>query len=342
MGLLSRTSNQIRSITEIDFWVMHPLVRYFDEVVSLPDRDLNRVRGVEGVEWAVPFFKGLAQARPDSGSLQQIVLLGVDDATLIGRPKRMIMGEWEDIRKPDAMIIDRDGYAFIWPGQPFELGKVIEINDRRMVIVGICETLPPFLTFPIMYTKYSDAVRIAPGERNKMTFVIGKAQADTPVDTLTQRISDQTGLQALSTHDFMWRSINHYLTRTGIPINFGITVTLGFLIGAAIAGQTFYIFVLENLKQFGALKAIGVNNWQILKMVLLQALVVGIMGYGIGLGLTTAFFTATEDVPALRGFYLPWQVAAGTACAVTLIVLIASLASIRKVFVLDPAIVFRG
>ena len=150
IGLLSRTSNQIRSVTEAEFWVMHPLVKYFDEVVAMPDRDLNRVRGVEGVKWAVPFFKGLAQARPDAGKLQQVVLLGVDDATLIGRPKRMVLGQWEDIRKPDAVVIDRDGYAFIWPGEPLKLGRVLEINDRRMVIVGICETLPPFLTFPIM------------------------------------------------------------------------------------------------------------------------------------------------------------------------------------------------
>ena len=342
VGLMARTSNQIRAVTEADFWVMHPLVQYFDEVIAMPDRDLSRVRGVEGVKWAVPFFKGLAQARPQAGLLQQVVVIGVDDATLIGKPSRMVMGKWEDIRLPNAMIIDRDGYFFIWPNQPFELGRVIEVNDRRMVIVGICETLPPFLTFPIMFTKYSDAINISPGERNKMTFIIGQKKDGEDVNAVTARITEQTGLQALSAHDFVWRSIDHYLKRTGIPINFGITVVLGFMIGAAIAGQTFYIFVIENLKQFGALKAIGVTNIQILKMVLLQALMVGVMGYGIGLGLATLFFEATSSQPALRGFYLPWQIAAGTAAAVTLIVIIASLASIRKVFVLDPAIVFRG
>ena len=86
----------------------------------------------------------------------------------------------------------------------------------------------------------------------------------------------------------MWDTIDYYLKYTGIPINFGITALLGFLVGTAIAGQTFYNFTLENLKQFGALKAMGATNLRIVGMILLQATVVGLLGYGIGVGLATA------------------------------------------------------
>jgi putative ABC transport system permease protein len=44
----------------------------------------------------------------------------------------------------------------------------------------------------------------------------------------------------------------------------------------------------------------------------------------------------------LQGFYLSWQVMAGVAGAVLLIVVLASLLSIRRVLVLEPAVVFRG
>jgi putative ABC transport system permease protein len=125
-------------------------------------------------------------------------------------------------------------------------------------------------------------------------------------------------------------------------VNFGITVALGFIVGAAVAAQTFYIFILENLRQFGALKAIGVTDAQILRMVILQAVVVGALGYGLGIGLCAIFFEATADVTALRGFVLHWQVMAGTAAAVLAIMVLSSIASIRRVFVLDPAVVFRG
>jgi putative ABC transport system permease protein len=136
--------------------------------------------------------------------------------------------------------------------------------------------------------------------------------------------------------------VRHYVERTGIPVNFGITVALGFIVGAAVAAQTFYIFVIENLRQFGALKAIGVTDAQILRMVVLQALAVGALGYMLGIGLCALFFWSTRDVPALDGFVLRWQVMAGTAAAVLVIMVLSSIASIRKVFVLDPAVVFRG
>jgi putative ABC transport system permease protein len=53
----------------------------------------------------------------------------------------------------------------------------------------------------------------------------------------------------------------------------------------AIAGQTFYSFTLENLRQFGALKAMGTPNGTLLRMILLQAILVGVIGYGLGVGL---------------------------------------------------------
>jgi putative ABC transport system permease protein len=238
--------------------------------------------------------------------------------------------------------MDRAGWEYTWPGEPFEAGRVIEINDRRVVVVGLAEASPPFVTFPVVFTRYTEALKLSPGERNRMSFILAKSAQGEDPQVVAARVAEQTGLQALTTSEFQWRSINHYLKRTGIPINFGITVVLGFIIGAAVAGQTFYIFVIENLRQFGALKAIGVANHRILGMVLLQAAVVALIGFSLGIGLSALFFQATSDMIHLRGFVLHWQVVAATAAAVGAIMVIASFASIRRLLVLDPAIVFRG
>jgi putative ABC transport system permease protein len=176
-----------------------------------------------------------------------------------------------------------------------------------------------------------------------MSFILVHARTGEAPKTLGQRITAETGLKALTWQDFTLATIDYYVERTGIPVNFGITVALGFIVGAAVVGQTFYIFVIENLRQFASLKAIGVTNFTILRMVLLQSLVVASIGYSIGIGLCAAFFDFSSRVSInLRGFELPWQVAAGTAGAVLVIIVIASIASIRKVMVIDPAIVFRG
>lgn len=341
-GIMGRTTSQIGDVRDADVWVMDNKVRYIDEVPALPDTELQRVRGVEGVAWAVKLYKGQIRARLSDGNFRNVMLLGLDDATLVGAPAQMLAGSLADLARPDAVIIDKAGYEYMWPGEPYELGRTFEMNDRRAVLVGVCKASAPFTTLPILYTRYSQAAWFVPRERNLMTFVLAKAEPGLRSEELCGRIEAQTGRTALTTEQFRWKTIGYFLGSTGIPVNFGITIALGFIIGVAIAGQTFYLFTIENLKQFGALKAMGLSNARIVGMILLQALVVGFIGYGIGMGLAAAFFQSTSHVTHLAGLHVYWQVMAGVGAAVLVIVALSSLLSIRRVLVLEPAIVFRG
>jgi putative ABC transport system permease protein len=132
------------------------------------------------------------------------------------------------------------------------------------------------------------------------------------------------------------------MDHTGFGVNFAVTVALGFLIGAVVVGQMFYIFVIENLRQFGTLKALGTSNATVLRMIFTQALVVGALGYSLGMALSAIFFAIVRNLGMdFRGFYLSWQVMGAIAAAIVLIIAIASAVSIRRLMVVDPAIVFR-
>src|SRR5439155_1922528 len=159
-----------------------------------------------------------------------------------------------------------------------------------------------FVNLPVAYARYSLATDLVGKERNLMSFVVAKAGSGLSDAAAAKRIAQATGLRALTAQQFGWETIWYYIRNTGIPINFGITVAIALIVGTVVAGQTFYLFVLENLKQFGALKAIGVTNWRIASMILLQALVVGVIGYCIGITMTAAFFEATHNNLDLRGF----------------------------------------
>ncbi len=350
VGLMRRTSSVIIDITAPDIWVLDERGQNLDEIRPLPDSRLYQVRGIEGVEWAVRLYKGLVRVRvannsqqSDDGNFRQVILLGVDDASLVGVPRTMILGKMEDIRRPDGIFIDEAGYRLLFPNEPLQLGKTLEMNDHRGVIVGICQAHAPFQTFPVVYTRYSQATQFAPRERNLLSFILVKAAEGTNVKDLCHRIDKNPDLQALTTDDFFWFNIWYYIENTGIPVNFGITVGLGFFVGAAVAGQTFYLFTVENLKQFGNLKAMGVSNGRLVGMILFQAAVVGVMGFALGIGMACAFFVITDlsGQPDLRGMYVPWQVIVIAACAVGAIVILASLLSIRKVLVLEQAMVFK-
>jgi len=343
-GVMLRTTSQIRDTHGADIWVMNTGVRYVDDLKAISDDDLFRVRSVPGVAWAVNLYRGQGQAQLADGTYQGVILMGLDDASLTGAPTHMLVGKIGDLQIPDAILVDEAGFRQMWPGEPLHTGKVIEMNQRRAVVVGVYRASQTFMTMPIIYTRFSQATLfVPPTPTGRLTpFVLAKAQPGIDPVELTRRIQHQTDLKALTNEGFAQLTMNYYLGHTGIPLNFGTTVILAFLVGTAIAGQTFYLFTVENLKQFGTLKAMGMSDHRIVGMILIQGLVVGGIGYGVGVGLATAYGIFAQRAMPLLAFFLPWQVLVVSAAAMIVIVLLASVLSIRRALVLEPAIVFQG
>ncbi len=349
LGLMARSYSFISDTGLPDVWVMDPKVQFIDDIKPLQETQLYRVRGISGVEWAMPLYKGLLKARLSNGTFQTCNVIGLDDTTLIGGPPIMLEGSLEDLRRSDGIIVDIDGatdkLAKIsdQPGAakiPLKVGDNLELNDRRAVVVGISKVTRTFQSQPVVYTTYSRAKNYAPRERKLLSFVLVKAKPGQNLQELTRRIRDNTGLVAYTNEEFKTVTYEYFLHNTGIPINFGVSVLLGFIVGAAIAGQTFYSFTLENLKQFGVLKAMGTSNWVLLRMILLQALLVETLGYGLGVGLTALFGYAMRNT--ILAFKFPWQLLIFTGAGVSIICALAALISILKVIRLEPAIVFKS
>lgn len=349
VGLMTRTYSAITDLRLPDVWVMDPKVQFIDDIKPMQSTKLLNVRGVEGVEWAVPLYKGLLKARLDNGNFQTVNVIGLDDATLIGGPPTMVQGSLADLRRNEGVIVDAVGAGDKLakpprepggPRVPLTVGDTLEINDRRATVVGISSNSRTFQSQPIVYTTYSRALGYAPPERRLLSFVLVKAKPGQDLKELTERITRVTGLAAYTREDFEKLTVNYFMKYTGIPINFGIAVVLGFIVGTAIAGQTFYNFTLDNLRQFGALKAMGAQNGTLLKMILLQAVTVGLIGYGLGVGLASLIGYVSRG--SELAFRMPWQLLAVSGTAVAIITTFTALLSIWKVVRLEPAIVFKG
>jgi putative ABC transport system permease protein len=349
LGLMSRSYSFVTDVGLPDIWVMDEKVQFVDDIKPLQDTELYRVRGISGVEWAMPMYKGLLKARLADGTFQTCIVVGLDDATLIGGPPVMLEGKIDDLRRSDGIIVDIDGARdrlgkpSPTPGGkpiPLQVGDSMELNDHRAIVVGIAKVTRTFQSQPVVYTTYSRAKNYAPKERKLLSFVLVKAKPGQDLAELTRRIRTTTGLAAYTREEFKTLTYEYFMENTGIPINFGISVLLGFIVGAAIAGQTFYNFTLENLRQFGVLKAMGTGNWTLLRMILLQAVLVGTIGYGLGVGLTALFGYSMRNT--ILAFKFPWQLLIFSGAGVSLICVFAALLSIIKVIRLEPAIVFKG
>jgi putative ABC transport system permease protein len=347
LGIMRRSYSAITDIAYPDIWVMDHNVDFVDNATPLGDTQLQRVRGVAGVRWAVPLYRDELPVRPAGGRFETCVITGIDDQTLIGGPPVMVKGRLEDLRRQDAVIVDETGAAgelartINGKSVPLDVGDSVDINDHQATVVGICRVSTVFEAQPVVYMMYSRAVAIAPPQRQLLTFVLVKARDGVDPVTLCDSIRRATGLAALTRRQFQNMTWNWYFDYTGIPINFGISVLLGFFVGLAVAGKTFYNFILENLRSIGTLMAMGTSQDVLMRMVLIQAGFAGAIGYGIGLGLAAACGLWLRQQGTLA-FVLSWPLVVDSAVAIGFISLVSAASAVWRLRRLEPAIVFRA
>lgn len=360
-GLMSRTYALVTDIPQADLWVMDPAVEYVDEPAGLPPTSLDRVRSVEGVRWAVPLFSGSLRCRLPSGRFRSVLVIGVDDATLVGAPEHMVAGRVESLRAEDAAIVDLAGARDIlrlpvetparrpgWnmpeldgPARPLEVGDELLINDRRVLIVGIADLGPRFLAKAILYVPYSRALQLSPPERNLMSFVLVKAAEGEDGRAVAARIEGATGLRARTAGDFADDTYEYYFRTTGVVGRIVFMISLGVTVGIAVSALLLFMFTAESAPYYATLKALGASNGRVVGMVLAQALVCGVTGYGLGTG-----FSCLLGTVLIRSTGMPYMLIGKTmiftACAVLVVTAFASLMSAVKVMRLEPARVFKA
>ncbi len=324
-------------------WVVDPNVQQVNEIRSMRDTDVNRVRTVDSVAWAVPLYWTILQAKLIDGTFQNVQLVGLESTTFVGRPEKMIQGKLEDLLLPKTVVVDTLAIQKLSVGRskPLEMGDVFEINDKEARIVGICETHRSFIGTPYIFTTYDQAIQYSPKTRKMLSFVLAEPKPGYTDEKVAEQIANETQLKAYTEHEFQWATMKWYFINTGIPISFGTTIIMGFIVGIAICGQTFYTFVLDHLKHLGALKAMGASNFLLARMVLVQAFTVGFIGYGCGVGLASWFgyIVIAKTQPP---FFMPYQLPLVTFGVIILICSFSALIGIIKVWRLEPAIVFRG
>lgn len=335
-GLMLRTAKPVDAIGA-KIWVTDVALQSIDDFKPLLDTDLARVRSTEGVKWAVPLFMRQIQVRRKDGTLQTVRLIGLDNASLFGRPAIMTEGNPEDLNLPDAVVVGSAEIERL--GNP-KLGDFFEINDKLARVVGIADVPRDFFSNPFVYTTYDQALQYAPRQRKQLSYILVEPQDGLTVKQVAENIQRTTGLKAYSEEDMRWLTIGYYLKNTGIPINIGISLFLVFTVGMAIAGQTFYSFALQNERYFGALKAMGTSSFTLVKMIMLQSLTVGLIGYGIGAGAASLIGFLGRD--SRVAFFTPYQLLVISFVVIMAICLLSSLISIRRVLKLEPAVVFRG
>lgn len=337
LGLMQRATGPVQNITQADLWVTDSSTRYISEFRPLSDSQLQAVRSAPGVEWAEPLFVGRGLVELPDGRIHFAQVLGIDRTTLIGQPPRMLQGSLDDLRRPNAVIIDETGRRKLGN---LRIGDELKLNDRRAVVVGICQARGGFDGNTLIYTTLDQAYAFVPVGRKRLSYVLVKCADGANTQDVADAIGDGTHLVALTRAQLSDRTVRWVLRETGIGINFSITVLLGIIVGLVIAAAILYQFTTDNIRHFAVFKALGATSRQLALMVVAQAIVVGVNGFAIGIGFASAFALAGRSPEAQLVAYLPWQLPLFSAGAMTVCVALGSLLSLRRVIRVEPGMVF--
>lgn len=337
-GIMKRSAATLINIGA-KMWIIDPSVNIQSENIPLPNYILDAIRSIKGVSYAVPIYSGGGLIKLKNGKYQSATIIGLDDTSLFGRPK-MIQGDITAIYNNDAYIVMKDS-EYPKLDNP-QIGTTFEINDHRAVIVGIGKALVNGLFgTPTLYTTYTRAISDLPTTRFTISSILVEPKTKADIPYIQERVK-ALGYVALTQQQFIDKNRNYYLYQTGLGTNVLIMTLISFIVGLSIAGQTFYTFVLENLEEFGALKAIGAKKNELMQMILFQAAVVGFLGYGFGVLLSSVMIAFAKLRLPNYASLVTYQTLVFSFFMVILIVVFSSYLGIRKVIKIDPFDIFRG
>jgi putative ABC transport system permease protein len=337
-GVMNHASSTVINIGA-PLWVMDPTVETISNSVGMPDYVLDAVRSMQGVKYAVPLYSGGALVKLADGNYQSVTVIGLDDTSLYGRPDLM-EGKIQDIYAENGFVVVRDA-EFSKLENP-HIGSEFELNDHRGVIVGIARVATSGLCgLPTLYTTYERAIQYIPNPRYTISYVLVEPKSPDDIPRIKQQV-EALGYRARTKEEFMEKTEDFFIYKTGGGTNMLIMTAISFLVGLSISGQTFYTFILENLERFGALKAIGTKSRDLVRMILFQASFTALTGYGLGVGACVLLiWLAKLRLPSYAAMVTFGNLAISFAMVVV-IAAASSYAAIRRVLKIEPFDIFRG
>jgi putative ABC transport system permease protein len=265
-----------------------------------------------------------------------VQIIGTKLPELRGGPWNMVAGDPSVLAQPDTMIFE-DGVRDTLGG--LNLGSVRELGGRKVHVGGFTWGLLPFGP-AYAFADYDLARLLMRIDRDRTHFVLVGVEPGARPEEVRDRLQAQfPEVKVMTRADFSRSTIRFILTRTPIGITFGTSAIFGLVVGFVIVSLTMFSGVIDNIREFGTLKAIGATTWDLAKLLLAQAIAYALLGSFLGLTAVTTIANAIRS-PKL-GILIGPELALGTAALMIVLCVMASSFALFRLRKLEPAMVFR-
>jgi len=332
------TTSSIIDKSGVDFWIVSKHTPYIEQGAAFSERKLYQVLATPGVASADKYIVRFAQWKTPNGGEQSVQVVGFNPYTGVGGPWNVVEGDVEDIKTPDAVMVDR---LYAKKLGVTRVGEIFEIDGRRARVVGFTNGIRAFTTTPYVFTTFKNAQSFARLNEDQTLFLLVKAKPGSDLVELQKSLESRLrDVDVLTGSKFSSMTRIYWMFTTGAGVAVLIAALLGLVVGVVVVAQTIYATTMDHIREYGTLKAMGAPNSYIYRVIITQAGIAAVVGYG--LAMFVSFFVVRASQTGGAAIYLPLPLAIGIFFLTLLMCVSAAVVSINKVTSLDPAMVFRG
>jgi putative ABC transport system permease protein len=323
--------------SKADLWVVPLGTKSFDDPTLLIGHEKYAALSTSGVGDTEELVVGFANWRKPKGGITSVLLVGSDHANGTLKPWNIVQGSMADLDAPFSVAVDDTYFADLGVEK---LGETAEINGTRVKIGAVTHGIRSFTTLPYVFISLQQARTLLDAAGNQASYTLVRVQPDADMEAvradLTARLQDR---EVMTQSEFRNRSVDYWLQQTGAGAALIAGAALGMIVGVIIVAQTLYASTKDHLNEFATLRALGASARYIHKVILYQALMSALLGYGVGMVITMVVIWATQDIPTLIIVMTPGLALLLFALTIGMCVL-AGISAIAKVTRIDPAGVF--
>src|SRR5215472_5516670 len=332
------TTSSIIDKSHVDFWIVSRHTPYIEQGAPFSERKLYQVLATPGVASADKYIVRFAQWKTPDGAQESVQIVGFNPYSGVGGPWNVVEGNVEDLKTPDAVMIDE---LYKKKLGVTKVGEVFEINGRRAKVVGFTRGIRAFTTTPYTFTSFKNAQGYANLQEDQTFFILVRAIPGTDLKELHHSLESRLrDVDVLPTSKFSSMTRIYWMFTTGAGVAVLIAALLGLVVGVVVVAQTIYATTMDHIREYGTLKAMGAANRYIYRVIITQAGISAVIGYAFAM--IISFFVIRASQNGGAAIMMPWQLRVGLFFLTVLMCVSAALVSINKVTSLDPAMVFKG
>jgi putative ABC transport system permease protein len=319
-----------------DLWVVPLGTKSFDDPSLLIGHEKYSVLSTNGVTGSEELVVGFAAWRKPKGGTTAVLLVGSDHQEGSLKPWNITDGSVGDLDAPFTVAADDTYFKDLGVDKN---GDTAEINGVRVRIAAVTHGIRSFTTLPYVFTSLKQARMLLDAGSNQASYTLVSISPDADLEEVRQdlinRLQDR---EILTQQEFRNRSVDYWLFQTGAGSALIAGAALGMIVGVVIVAQTLYSSTKDHLNEFATLRALGASAGYIHKVILIQAMLSAVVGYGIGMVLSLLVIWASKDT-TLYIIMTPGLALLLFALTIGMCAL-AAVSAIFKVTRIDPAGVF--